>query len=275
MNNMEIFRETIELFTTDPVYAARTAEACKNTKVYLPGFVSDRQLDADWVCSTGFMSATTLQAAQQAAANGERTAILCFANPVHPGGGVTNGARAQEEDICRASDLYLCLTHENAASYYAAHRPEFYERDEGWLISSDRVIYTEGCTVIRRDVCGEKGRWTSERIDEPYTVNVLTCAAPGLFDSILPEEEPEYRAILNGRIRNILEVALHNRTETLILGAFGCGVFYNPPRIVAQTFHDILSEERYRKAFRKVIFAVRPGRMGTDTNTAIFQEFFG
>jgi uncharacterized protein (TIGR02452 family) len=35
----------------------------------------------------------------------------------------------------------------------------------------------------------------------------------------------------------------------LILGAFGCGAFGNPPEVVAKAFRQVLAEQRYH-AFR-------------------------
>ena len=59
----------------------------------------------------------------------------------------------------------------------------------------------------------------------------------------------------------------------LILGAFGCGVFANPPKVVARAFREVL--EDYRTCFETVEFAVycSPGR--EENYRAFFNTFNG
>jgi len=79
--------------------------------------------------------------------------------------------------------------------------------------------------------------------------------------------------ILKKRIKNLFEVCIENDIQALILGAFGCGAFRNPPDIVASAFSEELLERRYSHAFEDVIFAVK--RTGSFcANIAAFEITF-
>ncbi|WP_242515208.1 TIGR02452 family protein [Sorangium cellulosum] len=59
----------------------------------------------------------------------------------------------------------------------------------------------------------------------------------------------------------------------LLLGAWGCGVFRNDPREVADVFAQWLEHARFRGVFSRVVFAVvDPG--SDRTNYRAFQERF-
>ena len=45
---------------------------------------------------------------------------------------------------------------------------------------------------------------------------------------------------MESRIKRILDVASVEKVQALILGAFGCGAFNNPPEIVADVFADMI-----------------------------------
>ena len=63
--------------------------------------------------------------------------------------------------------------------------------------------------------------------------------------------------LFRSRIRNIFNAAIDNDIRVLILGAFGCGAFKNPPEIVAQAFRDVLLEEHYDTCFTDIVFAIK------------------
>ena len=81
-----------------------------------------------------------------------------------------------------------------------------------------------------------------------------------------------HHALLTGRIRNILEVAAAQDADILVLGAFGCGAFNNPPALVADVFRGFLVSREYGRYFRKVLFAI-PDRPG-NPNFRVFEEAF-
>lgn len=174
-----------------------------------------------------------------------KIAVLNFANPETPGGGVTNGAMAQEECLCRCSNLYPCLNQESVfEDYYNYHRKlgnHFY---------TDRIIYSPGITVFKDEELQLMPQ------EDWFQVDVITCAAPYLAK----RKHTNQKALLElfkGRVQNIFEVAAENNVDILILGAFGCGAFKNPPTVVAKAFHEVIDENKYREQFRKIIFAIK------------------
>ncbi len=91
----------------------------------------------------------------------------------------------------------------------------------------------------------------------PYTVSILTSPAPNATAIRANERHNVDKIIptLDSRIDKVLSIAVVEGYDTLILGAWGCGVFGNNPTQVAQLFRKHL-EGKFLKAFRDVIFAV-------------------
>ena len=224
----------------------KTAESCRTNKIYKEGFVSNvprRNEHSGVIVECG----TTFAAAMKYLHIG-KTVVLNFANPENPGGGVQYGAMAQEECLCRSSNLYPCLCDANVFyDYYEYHRNlknTFY---------SDRLIYTKKITVFKDD--NDIPQILPEHMW--FTVDVITCAAP----YIAKRKYTNSTALLllfKSRIRNIFEAARDNKADVIILGAFGCGAFKNPPLIVAEAFRQVICEQDYFKCFRKIVFAIKP-----------------
>ena len=91
-----------------------------------------------------------------------------------------------------------------------------------------------------------------------YSVDVITCAAPDLR---FAENGRTYRPsqneliqVFENRWRRILSVAAQHKADVLILGAFGCGAFHNPPEIAVRAFNNIYGE--FQHSFETIEFAV-------------------
>lgn len=203
----------------------------------------------------------SLEAARRLAGEGGgEVAVLNFASARNPGGGYLGGARAQEEDLCRHALLYPCLL--RAPEYYEAHR------GSGDLLYSDRVIWSPGVPVHRAA--------DGSLLAEPFPVSFLTCPAPnaGALLARDPDARSRIREALHRRAARVLEVAAHHGVPRLVLGAWGCGVFRNDPREVAQAFRAALAPGgAFHAAFGHVVFAVWD-RSDPSQNRTAFAEVF-
>ncbi|MFP8959544.1 TIGR02452 family protein [Streptomyces nanhaiensis] len=193
---------------------------------------------------------------------GGPVAVLNFASARNPGGGYLNGAQAQEEALCRASALYVCLL--RAPGYYEHHRAErspFY---------SDRVIHSPGVPVFRDD--------RGELLEEPFEAGFLTSPAPnaGVIARRAPEEAGRIPGALRVRAERVLEVAAAQGYRRLVLGAWGCGVFRNDPAVVAGAFRSHLADGgRFAGRFAHVVLAVLDRRPDSPTRAAFHRAFAG
>ena len=108
-------------------------------------------------------------------------------------------------------------------------------------------------------------------VDDPrYGINVITAAAPNLrmFSRSLTGDD-FYHMILN-RIRSVIRLAKEKDQKILILGAFGCGAFRNPPEIVAKAFAQAIDE--IDDGEMHFIFAIRAKNEKETRNYKIFKR---
>ncbi|WP_430452734.1 TIGR02452 family protein [Rhodopirellula europaea] len=211
-------------------------KAAEAAKMSIPPDASlpdrDRQLLDETLVTVA--NQTTLAAAGALVAGGLRPLALNFANGVEPGGGFLRGATAQEETLCRSSALYATLFGDPMYEFHRENDP---------APSSDWAILSPDVPVFRDDAGME--------CDHPWLLSFLTCAAPyapaiGRTDSA---------RMLHGRIHRVLAIASAYGYESLVLGAWGCGVFGNDTNQTAVDFRTALEGE-FAGVFSHVVFAI-------------------
>lgn len=190
--------------------------------------------------------------------NGRRkVGILNFASAKNPGGGFLNGAQAQEESIAMCSNLYL--TQSKKWEYYEANRA----CDS--MLYTDHMIYSQDVVFIRED---ENDVW-----ERPMTASVLTAPAVNMGQYLLKgNTDIEFaNKVMKYRMRKILQVFAVQNNRTLILGAYGCGVFRNDSRTVAGFFMELLRGEGMEQYFEEIVFAVHDSSKERNIYTAFEQ----
>lgn len=256
------FQDTLA-FSTAGELCDETKKAVGSSKIYYENFESGVRA-GESECYVTISENTTFAEARKYA-NGGRIAVLNFANPVNPGGGVENGAMAQEECLCRSSNLYTCLRADHLFNDYY----DYHARMQGHFYS-DRLIYTRGVTVFKDD------KLVPEMLprNDWFKVDVITCAAPYLGGSKYTNLTV-LKSIFQNRITNIMEAALDNKVDTIILGALGCGAFKNPAYVVAEAFKSVIESKQYRKKFKHIIFAIKKNSgKDCDENYKAFAHVF-
>ena len=217
----------------------------ENTLTYNPDSYSDLESETPPDKSTTVKIEVTSETTQIAAARliGEGCSdlvLLNFASARNPGGGFLNGAKAQEEDLSRCSTLHASL--ETQKEYYSKNR------EQSSMLYTDHAIYSP-------DVAWFRTR-SRDRPDKLFHASVITSPAPNANQALRRGESMKnIETTLLRRSRQILLIAREHEHRTLLLGAWGCGVFGNAPQMVANSFrHWLLGE--FKGDFDRILFAV-------------------
>ncbi|KAK2606256.1 hypothetical protein QQS21_003304 [Conoideocrella luteorostrata] len=185
-----------------------------------------------------------------------RVVVLNMASPLRPGGGVLTGATSQEEWLCARTTLYPSL------------REEFYRLPDVGGVYTPDVLVLRGWDAQARDLPREKR----------FFVDVITSAMlrmPDVEGGQYAEERDKEMVVR--KMRGVMRMARDRGAMKLVLGAWGCGAYGNPPDSVARAWKKVLCGKGRRKTDDgegwdglEVVFAIKDRRMAE-----VFARAFG
>lgn len=239
LENIKVFKNT--LWMCDSFYEKETKEAIKNTEVIIDGasLLREKGNKEQKIRVTRKGSVPVIEGV----VTPSRVAVLNFADALTPGGLVFEGVETQEEDLCRCSNLYPCISQDKVFDDYYGYNRSL-END----IYSDRLIYSKDVLFFK-----DEDYWC---IPIKTKCDVITCPAPVECNDI---------NIFKQRIKSIIGAAYKAGVDRLILGKWGTGSFGNDPVLVATAFKEVLDEY---KLFDVVYFPLFDDSESSD----IFQE---
>jgi len=197
--------------------------------------------------------------------------VLNFASAKNPGGGFIKGSMAQEEALCYSSNLYQSL--KDSKMYDYNKDPNKWHKIPGRY--HDLATYSSDVTFFRHPIDSdtEDGDPMLGLItDNVVQTDVISIPAPNLrFAKSKGVSVQVIQKTMKLRVHGLLTALAENGCETIILGAFGCGVFGNDPHFVSNCFLNELTDS-FQGVFKRVIFAIP--KSSRDKNYAIFCRVF-
>lgn len=231
--------------------------AKKNTRLYRPDILEKMLTQTSKGLNSECRIEVTDEKTQTAACrlvqkeDKKNVVLLNFASAKNAGGGFINGAKAQEEDLSRCSGLYECLI--TVPEYYKVNRAT------GSMLYTDHMIYSKDVPWFRSN--------NRDILEQSFVASVITAPAPNAGQCKLKRQHSQKKidSTLLKRAGMVLAVAKENGHTTLILGAWGCGVFRNSPKSVAEAFKYWLKSDTFKGCFEYVLFAVYDPSKSKDT----------
>lgn len=160
--------------------------------------------------------------------------VLNLASHIKPGGGVINGAKAQEECLFRESNYHEVVD------------------ERMYPLKMEEVVYSPLVHIIKDS--------SYNLLQYPIPVACLAVAAIRNPKLVLGTDGTKIYAnkydeeVMQEKINTVFKIAIKHGHDELVLGALGCGVFGNPPKQVAIMFKNAI--QKYGCYFKRIGFAI-------------------
>lgn len=226
-------------------YDAQINHSISHTSIWLKNSsIPSCTTDASVSCDFTVLKTDTVSAIELYTGKGNNVAALNFASYKNPGGMFLRGSMAQEEALCHASILYPVLS-AFEQNYYTINR-----KDLNHALYQNSLLYS-------KDILFEKS-------NKVFKADIITCAAPNWnafskYNDVNEHTQKMNRDALTSRFIKLLFVANYEQVDTLILGAWGCGVFGQSPEEVSEIM--IASILGVKTNIKHIVFALTDKQM--------------
>ena len=171
---------------------------------------------------------------------GHKPLLLSSAEIDAPGGSVEDGGAGQEECCFRRSDYFRHL-----------------DKKKMYPLVGSQVIYSQDVEFIKaNESTGNRMLDHSVKLD---IVAVSAIRNPQLNSTHSNYAFDEDYRIMTQKVDMMFRTAQHYSHDCLILSAFGCSEYGNPPRSVVQIFRTAI--KKWDKSLDKIIFGSLGGQL--------------
>jgi uncharacterized protein (TIGR02452 family) len=245
---IDVWENTIKIvkngkYFSDGEVIIDNSKVCQNSLFTENGPIYDPTGINDFKTEILVMDADCLDVARTM----ENPIVLNMASYKNPGGGVINGSSAQEENLFRRTNLFKSLyQYVDYAHQYGIEQNSKYK----YPLGDYGAIYSKDITVFRGSE--KNGYYLLSHPFKCAFISVPAIKRPELKNRRMNEND---FSKTKQKIRRIFQFAHENGHRDLVLSAFGCGAYGNPPEQIASIFKELLDTE-YKGVFHKIVFAI-------------------
>ena len=182
---------------------------------------------------------------------GYKPCVLNMAGHHCIGGGWEHGCGAQEECLFRRTSYIASMG--NTLSNFNKKCYLDITRKWKYRIHEFGCIYSHNILVFRSN---EKNGY--KYLDKPFYIDFIAAA---MYKRPQIDKYNNYMDMntinnIKKKMRSLLRVCYMNGNDCIVLSAWGCGAFKNPPKHQSQIWKSVLNENEFKNVFKIIAFAI-------------------